>query len=29
MIRANEIKKTAREHGVPESTIEKDYCIGW
>jgi len=29
MIRANEIKETAREQGVPESTIEKDYCIGW
>ncbi|MBE0524900.1 MAG: nucleotidyl transferase AbiEii/AbiGii toxin family protein [Methanosarcinales archaeon] len=29
MIRANEIRETAREHGVPESTIEKDYCIGW
>ena len=29
MIRANEIRETAREHGVPETTIEKDYCIGW
>ena len=29
MIRTNEIRETAREHGVPESTIEKDYCIGW
>ena len=29
MIRANEIRETAREHGVPETTIEKDYCISW
>ncbi len=29
MIRANEIRETAREHGVPVTTIEKDYCIGW
>lgn len=29
MIRANEIRETAREHRVPVTTIEKDYCIGW
>ena len=29
MIHANEIRETAREHGVPVTTIEKDYCISW
>ena len=29
MIHKNEIRETAREHGVPVTTIEKDYCISW
>lgn len=29
MIRDIEIKEKARENGVPETTIEKDYALNW
>lgn len=29
MIRNIEIKEMAREHGVPETTIERDYALNW
>ncbi len=29
MIRDIEIKEMAREYGVPETTIEKDYALNW